>query len=51
MINLSFPQLRRKEVVFDRRALLHIDCSDKLERPSILPEHPRWQGFFVVPFC
>ena len=41
MIDLPFTQLRRKEVVFDRRALLHLDCSDKLERPPILPDHPR----------
>jgi len=51
MINLSFPQLRGKEVVFDRRALLHLGYSNQLELPRILPERTKSKGFFEVPNC
>lgn len=49
MIDLPLPQLRSKEVVFDRRELFHLGCSDKLERPQFFRSIPSGRGFSRCP--
>jgi hypothetical protein len=49
MINLAFPLLRGKEVIFDRRALLHPVSSDSHLLANILTELPSDQRLIEVP--
>jgi hypothetical protein len=50
IIDLAFPLLRVKEVIFDRRALLHPVSSDSHLLTTILNELPTDQRLIEVPF-
>jgi hypothetical protein len=49
MINLAFPPLRSKEVIFDRRALLNPISSDSHRMATILTDAPTDQRLIEVP--
>jgi hypothetical protein len=51
MIDLAFPLLRSKEVIFDRRAPIHPVSSDSHLLNTILKEPPTDQRLIEVPVC